>query len=70
MKSWMQSMSKLARRFHEDEGGADMVEYILIIAAIALPILAIVIYYKNDIREWVGDQYSDIKDGEGSLGTD
>lgn len=47
--------------FHRDEQGADMVEYILIIAAIVLPILAIVIFFRNEIKEWMYNLFGDVK---------
>ncbi len=43
----------LLRRVYRDEQGANMVEYILIIAAVALPVLAILLIYRNDLMEWV-----------------
>jgi Flp pilus assembly pilin Flp len=47
--------------FHRDEQGADMVEYILIIAAIVLPILAIVIFFRNEIKEWMYDLFGRVQ---------
>lgn len=44
--------SRLARQFkalHRDEQGADMVEYVLIVAAIALPIMAMAIIFRNEL---------------------
>jgi len=43
-------------RLHRDERGADMVEYVLIIAAIALPLLAVVIIFWDNIKEWMYDE--------------
>jgi len=46
--------SKMVRRIqalHRDEQGADMVEYILVIAAIALPLLAVVIWFWTEISQ-------------------
>jgi Flp pilus assembly pilin Flp len=53
MKSLWKSAGRLLRRVYRDEQGANMVEYILIIAAVALPILAILLLYRNDLMEWV-----------------
>ena len=44
---------------HRDEQGADLVEYILVIAAIALPLLGVLIWFWNDIKEWATDAYDD-----------
>ena len=54
------------RALHRDEQGADMIEYILIVAAVVLPLLGVIIYFKNDIGNWVSEQYDEIKAGEGT----
>jgi Flp pilus assembly pilin Flp len=64
MNGWKTLLSKL----HRDEKGADMVEYILILAAIGIPLLAVVIWFWKDISGWVAEKYGEIKDGSG--GTD
>jgi len=51
------------RALHRDEQGADMVEYVLIVAAVALPLLAVIIWFWKDISRWVGQAYSDIRSG-------
>lgn len=61
----MRRIGKMLRALHSDEQGADMVEYVLIIAAIALPLLAVVIWFWQDIRDWVGTVYSSIRGGGG-----
>ena len=50
------------KALHSDEQGADMVEYVLIVAAV-------VIWFWKDISRWVGEAYSEIR-GEGYEGTD
>ncbi len=54
--------NKLAA-LHNDEQGADMIEYILIVAAIGLPLLAVIIYFRKEIGEWIKDQFTDIQEG-------
>ena len=61
-------MMKLARRawkrirqFDGDEGGADMVEYILLVAVIALPLLAVIIYYRDKIRDLLAEMFGDVE---------
>ena len=54
-------LSMRLKALHRDQKGADMVEYILIIAAVALPILAIVLYFRDDIYDWIKVQWEDIK---------
>jgi Flp pilus assembly pilin Flp len=65
----MTQMKQLTRRIkrglaalHRDEGGADMVEYILVMAAIALPIVAIVIWFRDDIADWAKGLWEEAKE--------
>ena len=56
-------LKRIGRRvlaLHRDEGGADMVEYILVIAAIALPLVAILLIFRDKIWAWVGEQWENI----------
>ncbi len=53
MRRLCKSAAGLLRRVYRDEQGANMIEYILIVAAVALPILAIVLLYRNELMEWV-----------------
>ena len=41
------------KRLHRDEGGAEGLEKLLIIAAIVLPLLGLLIIFRNEIKEWV-----------------
>ena len=53
-------LNKLKTRFlafHSDQQGAGMIEYILIIAAVALPLLGLIVFFKDDIVEWIEDAY-------------
>ena len=50
-------------RFHKDEGGIDMVEYVLLIAIVALPLLAVVIWFWKDITRYIGELWGNIKGG-------
>lgn len=49
------------RRLHRDEGGAQMVEYVLIACAIAVPLLGVLIWFRKDLSEWVSGQYDEVK---------
>ena len=51
----LKAISRKIRALHRDEQGADMVEYILVIAAISLPVLAIVIWFWKDFTIWALD---------------
>ena len=68
LRSLASRASARLRALHRDEQGADMVEYVLIVAAVALPLLAVIIWFWKDISRWVGNAYDDIKGGGG--GTD
>ena len=50
------------RSLHRDQQGADMVEYILIVAAVALPLLAFIIFFWKQIRDWVMSLWENVKD--------
>lgn len=43
-----------------------MVEYILIIAAIALPIVGALLWFWGDIKEWVTGEYDQVRSGQGT----
>lgn len=64
----MSNLKTMVSRLHQDEKGADMVEYILIVAAIGIPLLAVIIWFWKDISKWVDEKYQEIKGGSG--GTD
>ena len=49
------------KKLDRDERGADMVEYILIIAAIALPLLAVIIIFRNQLWEMVRSAWDNIR---------
>ena len=61
----MKAIVKKLRLLHSDEQGADMVEYILIIAAIALPVLGVVIWFWKDISTWASSLWDSAKSEEG-----
>jgi len=66
----LKKVKTLVRRFHRDEQGADMVEYVLIMAAIALPILAVVIWFREEIKDWLDESWSSVRAGEGTAPSD
>ena len=55
-----------ARALHRDEQGAEMLEYVLVFAAIALPLLAVVIWFWKDIAQWAGNLWQNAKSGQGT----
>jgi len=60
MLKWI---SRKIKALHTDEKGADMVEYVLIVAAVALPLLAVIIWFWHDIVGWLNDAWATIKGG-------
>jgi len=52
----MRKLWNRIKALHNDEQGADMVEYILIVAAIVLPIMGLVIVFRKQlwakVLEW------------------
>ncbi|MFP4105893.1 MAG: Flp family type IVb pilin [Phycisphaerae bacterium] len=62
----MKALWSRMKALHNDEGGADMVEYILVIAAIALPLLAVVIWFWKDISREASEWWEKAKGQEGT----
>jgi Flp pilus assembly pilin Flp len=65
MKKKLQSLRRGLTALHKDEQGADKVEYILIVAAIALPLLAVVVWFRKDIATWVSNAWTTINGDSG-----
>ncbi|MEM9294410.1 MAG: hypothetical protein AAGA57_01290 [Planctomycetota bacterium] len=63
-------------RLHRDERGAEGLEKLLILAAVALPLLGVLLYFGQDIKEYLSDSWTDVNtadesgEGGGTLGTD
>ena len=50
------------KALQEDQQGADTVEYVLIVAAIALPLLGVMVFFWDDIKEWVFEKTDQLKE--------
>lgn len=50
-----ESIRSLLVRLHQDEQGAEGLEKLLIVAAFVLPLLGLLMYYKDSLAEWVAD---------------
>ena len=59
-------LSRRLTALHRDQQGADMLEYILIVAAVALPLLAVIIWFWKDIASWAGQLWESAKSGQGN----
>ena len=62
----LKAIKKALSALHKDEQGADMVEYILIVAAVGLPLLAVIIWFWHDIAETVDEWWGNIRGASGS----
>ena len=49
LKTWLQT------KFAKDEAGANLVEYILLVALIALAVIAAVVFLKNQVNSKFND---------------
>lgn len=68
MKLSTSAIRSALKHIHEDEQGAEGAEKVLIIAAIVLPLLAILLFFKDAITEWLKSQWDAIK-GNNSTNT-
>jgi len=57
----LKSIKRTLLALHRDEQGADMVEYILIIAAVGLPLLAVILWFWHDISKVAKSWWDAIK---------
>lgn len=58
----MQRFFELLKQAHRDEQGAEGLEKILIIAAIVLPLLGVLIFFRDEIQGWLQDEAGQIQD--------
>ena len=57
----MKSVLTMLKRLHKDEQGAEGLEKLLLIAAIVLPLLGALIWFRNDIGSWAKNLWQDIR---------
>ena len=72
MKSIRTTAKRLAavtKRLHRDEQGAEGLEKLLIIAAIVLPMLGLLIFFRGAINDWVNNQWGEVSGDQGPLPT-
>jgi len=53
-------------RIIREEKGAEGIEKILILAAVALPLLGLLLFFAGDIREWITDNWNNVVGTSGS----
>jgi Flp pilus assembly pilin Flp len=54
-------LARFLRRLHADQQGSQGLEKLLIVAAIVLPLLGLLIIFRNEIRNWVVDIWNQAK---------
>ncbi len=52
----MKTLWNVLKSAHREEKGAEGLEKLLIVAAIVLPLLGLLIYFRDYINEWVGEE--------------
>ncbi len=67
MKNMLRNVARLARALHRDEGGAEMLEYILIIAVVALPLVGLLIWFRDQIAEWIDTRWGEISGDDADI---
>ncbi|OPX24397.1 MAG: hypothetical protein B1H04_02155 [Planctomycetales bacterium 4484_123] len=61
----MKGIWKLMKRLHADERGAEGLEKLLIIAAIVLPLLGLLIVFRQAIGDWASKMWNQISSDAG-----
>ncbi|MFA7235286.1 MAG: hypothetical protein WC058_00355 [Phycisphaeraceae bacterium] len=56
----MKALLNILKQAHHDEQGAEAIEKIMILAAIALPLLALLIYFRNDLTSWLSSKAEEV----------
>lgn len=62
LKEKMSWIPRKLVRLHRDESGAEMLEYILIVAVVALPMVGILLWFRDEITDWVKDIWVEVRD--------
>ncbi len=57
MSNTLKQLRSTLVRLHRDEGGAEGLEKLLILAAVVLPLLGLLIWFRNEIKDWVKDMW-------------
>ena len=63
----MKAVFEAMKRLHHDDGGAEGLEKLLIIAAIVLPLLGLLIVFRQSIGKWVSEMWDNIR-GQSDVG--
>jgi len=60
--STVKAMWRCAKRLYRSEDGAEGLEKLLIIGAIVIPLLGALIWFRNEISEWVSGSWENVQD--------
>lgn len=61
MKASVKSIVDLVGRIHRSEQGAEGLEKLLIIAVIVLPLLGVLIVFRQKISDWASSQWGTVQ---------
>ncbi|MBX2853153.1 MAG: hypothetical protein KTR15_15570 [Phycisphaeraceae bacterium] len=64
MTKVLTNMKEAALELWNDDRGAEGLEKVLIIAAIALPLLAVLLFFSGAIKEWVTNEWGNVQDNQ------
>ena len=55
-------MLNALKKLYRDEKGAEGLEKLLIIGAVVIPLLALLVFFRSELSDWVGGMWSDVQD--------
>lgn len=56
----VQNMWRAAKRLYRCEQGAEGLEKLLIVGAIVIPLLGLLILFRNELSEWVSESWESV----------
>ncbi|MFN3168972.1 MAG: hypothetical protein ACE37H_18135 [Phycisphaeraceae bacterium] len=66
MKKALSNIKQGALELWRDDRGAEGLEKLLIIAAVALPLLAVLLFFSGSIKRWVQENWGEVTDNPGA----
>ena len=73
MRKKMNEIKQAVVELWHDDRGAEGLEKLLIVGAVALPLLAVLVYFSGTLREWVVAHWLDVnetQESENPMGSD